>query len=241
MQQDRGILQKLCSTEQSSTPNPRHQFILDLQAWLENLVKEGHLLILFMDSNEDLDIYKGNFCPLPYNPGAVTRCEQHDGSMSTLLKTCGLIDVLQTRNSDKAPATYNRGKKWLNYIFVSSIISSSVLWSGILPFYYLFLSDHRPCYIDIDANALFNKDTSSIVQVNRKGLQLTDPRKVEKYREGMREQVEYHNIMDKIRDMQEKADQSLWTPPEDTEVWESWSHKLRNNATHGEMPNQKNI
>jgi hypothetical protein len=111
MQQDRGILQKLCSTEQSSTPNPRHQFILDLQAWLENLVKEGHLLILFMDSNEDLDIYKGNFCPLPYNPGAVTRCEQHDGSMSTLLKTCGLIDVLQTRNSDKAPATYNRGKK----------------------------------------------------------------------------------------------------------------------------------
>jgi hypothetical protein len=65
---------------------------------------------------------------------------------------------------------------------------------------------------------LFNKDTSSIVQVNRKGLQLTDPRKVEKYREGMREQVEYHNIMDKIRDMQEKADQSLWTPPEDTEV-----------------------
>jgi hypothetical protein len=48
-------------------------------------------------------------------------------------------------------------------------------------------------------------------------LQLTDSRKVENYRKGIREQVEYHNVMDKIRDMQAKADQSLWTPPEDTE------------------------
>ena len=64
MQQYRCISWKFCSTEQSSTPNPRGQFILDLQACLENLVKEGHLLIFSLDSNKDLDISKANFCLL---------------------------------------------------------------------------------------------------------------------------------------------------------------------------------
>lgn len=35
----------------------------------------------------------------------------------------------------------------------------------------------------------------------------------------MREQVAYHNIMEKIRELQEKADQSLWTPPEDIALY----------------------
>ena len=33
-------------------PNPHRQFILDLQAWLQNLIQEGHEIILALDANE---------------------------------------------------------------------------------------------------------------------------------------------------------------------------------------------
>jgi len=32
--------------------NPHRQFILDLQAWLQNLIQEGHEIILALDANE---------------------------------------------------------------------------------------------------------------------------------------------------------------------------------------------
>ncbi len=198
---------------------------MDLQAWLEHLVKEGHLLILAIDSNEDIDSFEGAFSPLPYNPEGATICNQHDGSLSTLLKTCGLVDILQTHHTDKAPATYNRGKKRLDYIFVSSSVTSSVLRSGILPFSSLFLSDHRPCYIDIDAVILFKEEVNGIAPLDRRGLQLTDPRKGARYQKTMKDQVKYHDIMEKIRELQAKADQSIWNPPDDTVLYEKVDRK----------------
>ncbi len=85
MQQYRGISKKLCSTSHTSAPNPRRQFILDLQAWLEELVRKGHSIIQSMDSNEEHANSKGNFCPLQYNPEEVISYKQHDGSLSTPL------------------------------------------------------------------------------------------------------------------------------------------------------------
>lgn len=211
MQQYRGISAKLCAGNKSADPNPRRQFILDLQAWLEFLIQEGHQLILTMDCNEDLQSAPGNFTTLMYDPDMVTTNSHHDGSLSTLITTCGLIDILQMHHSAPAPATYNRGNKRLDYILISQSLTQAVLRSGILPFYSLFLSDHRPCYIDIDADQLFN-DIAPIAPLTYRGLQTADPRKVEKYITTVKQQLQYHKILDKVHHLQDSAEHQLWSP-----------------------------
>jgi ribonuclease HI len=210
MQQYRALSTKLRETGKTSKPNPRRQFVLDLQAWLEHLVTEGHQIILSIDSNDDLNTTAGNYINLTYDPTKVTVNSTHDGSLSTLLNTCGLIDILQKHHTGNAPATYNRGTTRLDYILVSSSLAPTVLRSGILPFYSVFLSDHRPCYIDLDALSLFNDSTPQIAPADRRGLQLTDPRKVQNYLEVAKHQIQYHKIVEKKNYLQETATNGLW-------------------------------
>jgi hypothetical protein len=219
MQQYRKISAKLRDTDKQSTPNPRHQFVLDLQAWLENLIKEGHHIILSIDSNEELNPTEGKITNLTYNQSLVTANPNHDGSLSTLVNTCGLIDILQTHHSEKALATYNRGITRLDYILISNNLGPATLRSGILPFSSVFLSDNRPCYIDLDASSVFQELTSLLAPADRRGLQLTDPRIVQKYQDIVKTQLNYHNLVDKKNMLQVKADQSIWSP-EDTAEYE---------------------
>jgi hypothetical protein len=134
IQQNPGISAKLRSSNNHSTPNAPRQLILDLQACLKHLIAEEHMKILSMDSNEDLNSSICQFTPLTYDPDTVTHCAHYDGSLSTLIETCGLLDIIQVHHMGKAPPTYNRGKHHLDYIFISSNLSPTILWLGILLF-----------------------------------------------------------------------------------------------------------
>jgi hypothetical protein len=123
MQQYRGLSAKLCNDGKGTTPDPRRQFILDLQAWLEHIMQDGHQIILSMDSNDDLYSSNGRYHHLEYNTESVITSPQHDGTLATLLKTCGLIDILQVHHTNKAPPMYNRGNTRLDYILVSDSIA----------------------------------------------------------------------------------------------------------------------
>jgi hypothetical protein len=56
MQQFRKILAKLRETDKQSIPNLHCQFVLDLQACLEHLIKDSHQIILSINSNEELEV-----------------------------------------------------------------------------------------------------------------------------------------------------------------------------------------
>ncbi len=124
--------------------------------------------------------------------------QHHDGSLATLATTYDLLDILGEQHPEHPFAlTYSRRKICLYYVLVSSTIAPSVIHSEILPYHSLFYSDLRPCYIDIDAQLLFQEDTHAIQPPCQRGLQLTDPRIVSKYNNYLHEQVEYHKIVDK--------------------------------------------
>jgi hypothetical protein len=131
-----------------------------------------------------------------------------------------LIDILQIHHTTKAPPTYNRGNTRLDYILISHRIAPAVLRSGILPFYSLFLSDHRPCYIDIDATVLFQESTHQIAPMSNRGLQLLDPRKTTKYIDQCKDQLQYHRITEKVRALQERASGDNWQGHLDQEEYE---------------------
>ncbi|MFN9979690.1 MAG: hypothetical protein ACK53Y_07245, partial [bacterium] len=84
------------------------------------------------------------------------RIKGHDGTLSTLVCTCGLIDLLTLQHPDPLPpATYIRGKERIDFIFVSAALLPNVRHTGILPYNSILISDHCPCYIDFDSKSLF--------------------------------------------------------------------------------------
>jgi hypothetical protein len=198
MQQLRAIqLKALEQTDKILIPEPNKQFILDLQSWIQHLQSRGHKIILCLDNNEDIFSSVGAVHPLEYNPNYITINSAHDGSLRTLSVTCGLVDVLADQHSSRPlPATYIRGKKCIDYILVSASIQHAVERSGILPYHSIFSGDHRPCFLDFNATALFSSLTSPLAPPCQRSLQLSDPRKILAYREALHEQLKYHKVFD---------------------------------------------
>jgi hypothetical protein len=185
---------------------PRKQFIMDLQAWIEHLVANGHGIILSLDANEDTYGMPGSFTPLQYSLARPTVGSGHDSSLATLARTCGLVDPLLVQHPDSPPpSTYSRGNSRIDYILLSHSLLPAVLRSGILPYDSVFISDHRPCYIDLDASTLFRDKVPNIEAASRRGLQLQDPRIVQSYQEHLRKQLDYHNISQKIDALYKQA------------------------------------
>ncbi len=210
-QQFRILSSRWRETNNTTIPNPHRQCIIDLQSWIESLIRQNHDIILTLDNNEDIASEQGTIHPIQFSGSQHPICPNHDGSLSTLIKTCGLVDILGTQHLERPiPPTYSRGKKRLDYILVSGSILTSVLKSGILPYNSIFHSDHRACYIDIDPELLFKSQTYGIETPRRRGLQLSDPRKVSKYKNTLHDQLEYHKIVNKYRDPHYLAELGEW-------------------------------
>jgi hypothetical protein len=81
-------------------PNPRRQFILDLQSWLEYLHSENHQQIASMDANQVFDPdqdYSSHL--LQFASGTLTVSPLHDGKLLTLMASCNLCLLLAVQHS----------------------------------------------------------------------------------------------------------------------------------------------
>ncbi len=74
--------------KQQVTANPRPQFILDLQSWIQSKIESGHDIILALDANATSDPdTPGSPHPLQYKEGILTLDKKHDAKLSTLIST----------------------------------------------------------------------------------------------------------------------------------------------------------
>ena len=120
MQQYRKISKVNREDNRVSRPLPRHQFILDLQAWLETLVSKEYLIIMALDANDDYYPNAGSITPLTYTAGKHVQNAKRDGTLATLCKTCGLVDPFTNIHTHSPPpSTYMRGSSRLDYVFIS--------------------------------------------------------------------------------------------------------------------------
>jgi len=81
-----------------------------------------------------------------------------------------------------------------------------------MPYDSVFISNHRPCYIDLDASILFHDQIPNIEAASRRGLQLQDPRIVKLYHDQLSKQLNYHKIQKKIDLLYINAQQSPHDP-----------------------------
>jgi hypothetical protein len=211
-QQFRALSKTFRDADLLDDPVPRKQFIVDLQAWIEHKVAEGYQIILGIDANEPYSQTKGNFTPLHYTLETPISTKGHDGTLSTLVRSCGLIDPLLMHHPDSTPpATYDRGKEKIDFIFISTTLADATIRTGILPYNSVFISDHRPCYIDLNSHHLFHESTLNIEPPQYKELRLEDSRLVKEYQKAVIRQLDYHHIPDKVNLLYAAAQQNNWT------------------------------
>jgi hypothetical protein len=86
-----------------------------------------------------------------------------------------------------------------------SKLASSVTRAGILPYNYLFISDHRACFVNFDQTKLFQDTTPSIAPIQSRKLEIEDPRIVSKYIEALDKQIAYHKLDEKINITHQEA------------------------------------
>ena len=91
-QQFRFLSQEFRAAEVIEDLQPRKQFIVDLQAWLEYQNKAGCFVILALDASEGLGSETGTYHPLDYTLDKPIPTKGHDGTIKTLVRTCGLSD-----------------------------------------------------------------------------------------------------------------------------------------------------
>jgi hypothetical protein len=205
-QQKRHLSSLLRTQGKVSTVDPHRQFILDLQAWITSKQAEGMQIILSLDNNEELMQNKGQLSPSPSDLTLPIVSASHDGTLETLVRSTGLVDVLRHKHpSDSYPPTYNRGKKRIDYILVSASLLSTVTRSGILPYNAVFQGDHRPCFIDIDVSLAFDGKIAEISPPCQRHLQLHDPRLVTKYLEVLSKQFQLHSIPEKVAALKQQS------------------------------------
>jgi hypothetical protein len=195
------------------SPDPHRQFILDLHAWIGHLQTDDHQIILNLDNSEDLYLADGLVQKLPYDATKLTSSGTHDGSLRTLAISCGLIDILSIHHSERPfPPTYIRGKKRIDYMLISASLQDAVIRSGILPYNSIFAGDHRPCFLDFDAIKLFAGSTPPLAPKCQRSLQLADPRRVNKYKEILHQQLSYHKVPDLCTTLLTAANSDTWSP-----------------------------
>jgi hypothetical protein len=213
-QQQLRILSRLHREQNIHTSlNPRRQFILDLQSWLEYLQSEGHLFILAMDANEvydpDAEVPKH---PLHYNVNLLTTSTQHPGKLSTLISSCDLcLPLAHHHETHPFPASHISGRNQIDYIFVSRPIFLAVQRSGILAHHSLTRGDHRPYYIDIDPTILFSDPAYTIEPANIRKLRLQDPRVVQQYLSNVHDRLSNHNVFTRMEALQAVIQKDQWS------------------------------
>jgi hypothetical protein len=184
-----------------------------MQLFIKKKIQEGYYIILCTDGNENLSIAKRSWCPVDSTIDHAFD-QNHDGSILTMINTCGLVDVLHLQhNQSQYPATYIRGRNRIDGIFVSREIAHCVMRSGLTPFHTFFGGDHRGVYVDFSAALLFKSNTYELVRQQGRGLQLKDPRKVASYISALHEQLKYHKVLRKYEKLSE-IPVGVWTNAE---------------------------
>jgi hypothetical protein len=208
-QQKRHLAALFRQSNKVVTVDPFRQFVLDLQSWISSIQADGTQIILCLDNNEELLESEGQIVSLPLS-SLPAQHKTHDGRLETLARSVGLVDVLRNHHpSPVYPATYNRGRKRIDLILVSASLLKTVKSSGILPYNSIFQGDHRPCYIDLDAEEAFGGKTAPISPPCQRCLQMHDPRKVSAYLDILTKQLDKHNIFHKVSNLQKK-DPAQW-------------------------------
>jgi hypothetical protein len=138
--------------------------------------------------------------------------DKHNGKLATLVTTCNLSLPLAIQHATRPfPAFHIRGKNQIDFLLVSTSLLPAITISGVLPHYSVFHSDHRPYFVDFDAQKLFGSPAYDVVQAQVRTLCLRDPRVLSKYLSSLHSQLDSDNMFPRLEALKSVASSLQWT------------------------------
>ena len=111
----------------------------------------------------------------------------------------GLVDPIKTRHGQKGPSTFNRGKRVIDSILVSSMLrfrDCGYLSFGMLP------GDHRGIWVDITLDSFIGYRAPPVPSFQARRLKTDDPRVMSKYQLVLEDELMEAKIFSKVRCLQ---------------------------------------
>ena len=171
-----------CNKEQYI--DPKHRFIRDLKTLLIDVAASGHDIILTGDFNATLG-------------------ESHD-HLTLALLDIGLHDIIAIKHGfDTNIATYKRGPRRLDYIFVSRRIIDHVTACGYDRFDDILCSDHRASFLDLSLSGIFGRALPILCSPSSRTIRGDQPSNITKYIKTLAKYIENHNLIQKARQLQQ--------------------------------------
>ena len=163
-------------------PNPRKNFIRDLVTLVTEAKEDNQDIILMGDFNEVVG--------------------DDPKMMAKVIAAGNLTDVHAHRHGHANIATYIRGRRQLDYCFVSPRILEHVLRCGFEAFHARKVCDHREYFVDLSMIGLFDRRLPAIVNPAERCICSNHPRLVRKYIIKLASYFEDHNIVRKVTEIQ---------------------------------------
>ena len=172
--------------------DPRLQIVKDLQPILINLIQKGHKVIVNADINDEAG-------------------REYSHQWNKMMEETGMRNIIQNKHQNRAlPRTYDRGKRCLDIIAVSENIQNNEITScGILPFYSVSASDHRPLYVDFKASTLFDETTPDTTNQTYRRFTTKNTYKCGKYIQHLSQFFQEAQLVKKTKEIQKDIQQLL--------------------------------
>ena len=144
--------------QKHSRPNPRRQFLTDLQTLVLQLQESGHAMVVMLDANSTLS---------------------SDNHFSDFIASCGLNDL---HFDDPAPSTYiGSADRRIDFILGCDQVLQHLSRSGTLSYSEGPQSDHRGLYVDLDLSFLQRPSWDTATPTKHRALHTGNPELVDKY------------------------------------------------------------
>lgn len=159
--------------------NPRSQILLDLKKAIQSDIHNKREVMVVGDFNENV-------------LGATGKTVQ-------MMKNLGLINVIS--DGVVVPAqtrTFCRGSTVIDGIWASSYINQKIISCGLAPFDFLYPSDHRGIFFDVDILEILDARDIDVQLVPYRRLKCTIPKRVTSYCDEVKQKWKNHKIKEKL-------------------------------------------
>ena len=163
--------------------NPRLQILRDLKRSIQRDIDRKRQILLVGDFNENMLGTKGDTI--------------------RMMSEIGLVNVLETNLS--APAgtrSYCRGSTIIDGVWATPYVQQKIISFGLAPFDFLYTSDHRGLFIDIDILDILDARDVHVQLPAYRRLKCTIPKRVQSYCENVRAKWANHKIKEKIDELE---------------------------------------
>ena len=171
--------------KRKSHQDPREEILKDLEAEIQKKHKEGYLVFIFGDINDEVRDSK---------------------RVREFLQKTKMKNVMVTRFPQmELPTTYARGKRCLDIMAISEEMDDDVIVKcGILPMYDGMPADHRGFFVDLNIEQLFTNAFTDIGQQNYKRFNTSQVKKCNKYLFNLEAALEESRIFTKVDNLQKR-------------------------------------